>query len=266
MKRKVKLFIVLNLLTLSVLLIGFRPANPAEKNIAFINSSLFQILPNIYVYKDICNVYVLKSGNSALLIDAGSGNIASHLNEIGVDKVEWILHTHYHRDQCIGSSVLNKSGAKIAISEKEADLLNRDEKTSPFKLPETLLLNGELPGWGKRLAPFQSVETDKSLTDGEEFVWNQYKIKIIDTPGHTEGSISFLVEVDGKRLCFTGDLIMKGGHVRDLYSMQWVYLQNPGIAASISSLSKLDEINANVLLPSHGEIISSPAEDIKLLD
>lgn len=254
------------LLIFSILTSGFISISQTEKKESFITGCFRTITPGIYVFKDICNVYILKSGNSALLIDAGSGNITHYLNEIGVDKVEWVLHTHYHRDQCIGSFDLKKSGAKTAIGEPEADLLNRDEVTAPFKLPETILLNGELPGWGKRLAPFESPGVDKKLIDGEEFIWKQYKIKVINTPGHTEGSVSYFIEVDGKKLCFTGDLIMKGGYIRDFYSMQWIYLQNPGIEASIASLAKLSEIHPDLLLPSHGEIMDSPTEDIKMLN
>src|SRR5579859_4378685 len=65
---------------------------------------LTQISPNLYVLRDSCNVYVLKDGNRALLVDFGSGHVLNLLSQIGVTRVDAILHTHHHRDQCQGDS------------------------------------------------------------------------------------------------------------------------------------------------------------------
>jgi hypothetical protein len=65
---------------------------------------LTQISPNLYVLPDTCNVYVLKNGDHAILIDFGSGHVLNLLTQIGVSKVEAILHTHHHRDQCQGDA------------------------------------------------------------------------------------------------------------------------------------------------------------------
>ena len=73
------------------------------------------IVAGVYHFKDACNVYLLKSGNSAILIDAGTGKMAGHLKDAGITSIDWILHTHYHRDQCTGDSKLKDYGAKIAI-------------------------------------------------------------------------------------------------------------------------------------------------------
>lgn len=65
-------------------------------------------------------MYQIKSCTSAILIDDGSETIADYLNEIGVSKIDWILHTHYHRDQCLGDLQFKLKGTAIAIgSEKK---------------------------------------------------------------------------------------------------------------------------------------------------
>ena len=224
------------------------------------------ILPDLYLYKGATNSYLLKSGSSAILIDAGSESIPDHLREIGVSKVEWILHTHYHRDQCLGDMKLKKQGVSIGISSLEKEMLEPAGLQPPFKITAQFLLNGELPDWGRRMAPFQKPGVDKILDDGSSFAWNQYHIRVIGTPGHTGGSITYLVETGGKRIAFTGDLIMQGGHVQDLYSMQWTYLENPGIDSSLVSLKKVSGFRPDLILPSHGEIVSDPGHDIRLLE
>src|SRR5579872_4289526 len=45
---------------------------------------LTQISPNLYVLRDTCNVYVLKNGDRAILIDFGSGHVLDLLAQIGV--------------------------------------------------------------------------------------------------------------------------------------------------------------------------------------
>ena len=70
-----------------------------------------QQCPHLYRWTDTCNVYVLKDGKSAILIDLGDGTVLSHLGEIGVTKVDWVLLTHHHREQCQGFPL---SRSKIA--------------------------------------------------------------------------------------------------------------------------------------------------------
>jgi len=39
----------------------------------------------LYLWTDVCNVYVLHDGAHALLIDLGDGSVLDHLGGIGVD-------------------------------------------------------------------------------------------------------------------------------------------------------------------------------------
>ena len=50
-----------------------------------------QVTKDIYLFPDICNVYVIKSGELGLLIDLGTGDVLDHLKEIGINKIEWVL-------------------------------------------------------------------------------------------------------------------------------------------------------------------------------
>ena len=49
--------------------------------------------PDLFAWTDTCNVYVLRDGDAALLIDLGDGSVLDHLSEIGVKRVEWVLFT-----------------------------------------------------------------------------------------------------------------------------------------------------------------------------
>ena len=78
-----------------------------------------KITENLYLFEDTCNVYVVKDGTRALLVDFGSGKVLDHLSEIGVTQVDWILHTHHHRDQCQGDSLANERRIPIAVPAHE---------------------------------------------------------------------------------------------------------------------------------------------------
>ena len=67
-----------------------------------------KISEHLYRFQDTCNVYVVKDGTHAVLIDFGSGRILDHLGDLGITTVDWILHTHHHRDQCQGAALANE--------------------------------------------------------------------------------------------------------------------------------------------------------------
>ena len=78
--------------------------------------------PNLFTWTDTCNVHIVRDGDAALLIDLGDGSVLDHLAEIGVKRVEWILFTHHHREQCQGAPKLQGRGVKLAAPEAERAL------------------------------------------------------------------------------------------------------------------------------------------------
>ena len=81
-----------------------------------------KITENVWAFEDTCNVYVIKDGASCVLIDFGSGKILDHLPRMGISKVDYILHTHHHRDQCQGDRKAIARGIPIAVPAHEKHL------------------------------------------------------------------------------------------------------------------------------------------------
>jgi glyoxylase-like metal-dependent hydrolase (beta-lactamase superfamily II) len=81
--------------------------------------------PDLFLWTDTCNVYVLRDGDAALLVDLGDGSILDHLARIGVKRVEWVLFTHHHREQCQGAPRLKGTGARLAAPEAERAFFER---------------------------------------------------------------------------------------------------------------------------------------------
>ena len=225
--------------------------------------NLSQLSKNVYIFKDYVNVYAITHENKALLIDFGSGEILNYLLGIDVEKIEYILHTHYHRDQCFGDKQALARNIKIGGSEREKKLFN-DAETF-WKTKSYYDIYFFKPTF---FTSTYNIPLEFMFKTEDNFNWGPYQFKIIDTRGHTKGSISYVVEVDGKKLAFTGDLIHSGGKVITYYDLQYYYNDNGenGIVRSFDSFKRLLSTNPDILLPSHGNIIEDPQQDIKLLE
>ncbi|MFQ5808031.1 MAG: MBL fold metallo-hydrolase, partial [Armatimonadota bacterium] len=79
-----------------------------------------RVAKDVFLFRDTCNVYVLRDGADAILIDLGSGAVLEHLREIGVRRVAWVVHTHHHREQCQGDHLLQPRGIRLAVPAGEA--------------------------------------------------------------------------------------------------------------------------------------------------
>ncbi|RPH39922.1 MAG: MBL fold metallo-hydrolase, partial [Planctomycetota bacterium] len=84
--------------------------------------------PDLYVWTDTCNVYVIRDGESAVLIDLGDGSVLDHLGDIGVRQVDWVLFTHHHREQCQGAPKLKGRNAKVGVPAVERELFENPSK------------------------------------------------------------------------------------------------------------------------------------------
>jgi glyoxylase-like metal-dependent hydrolase (beta-lactamase superfamily II) len=208
---------------------------------------LRRLTPSLYWFGDTCNVYLLKSGAYGLLFDFGSGGVLDHLGEAGVEGVEWVLHTHHHRDQCQGDYLLEARGVRIAVPEREAALF---AETDAFWRLKRIYSNYDVSSIGNTLP--RPVPVARRLRDYERFEWRGHSIQVIPTPGHTKGSVSYLFEVDGTRVAVAGDLIAEPGAIESIHDLQWQYGFPDGVGAALHSVLLLASKRPDWVLGSHG--------------
>src|SRR2546427_8162800 len=65
-----------------------------------------------------------------------------------------------------------------------------------------------------------SVAPDRELQPGESFHWEGMDIQVVATPGPTDGSVSYILEADGQKFAFAGDLIYGSGQLWNFYTLQ----------------------------------------------
>jgi len=219
-----------------------------------------QISKNLFVLEDTCNVYVIRDGEHGVLIDFGSGAILKHLSAMGVTKIDWVLHTHHHRDQAQGDSLAVQRGIPIAVPAHERYL---------FEDVERFWRNRRIFELYQVRNDFFSLTADvpvsASLYDYDRFDWRGHEFLIQPTPGHTIGSVSLLTTVDGKKIVFSGDLIFAPGKVQTLYDLQYYYQEHEGVDFSIYSLAQLCTAEPDLLCPSHGREFADPVPGMQEL-
>ncbi len=158
------------------------------------------------------NCYLLISDNETVVIDPGD-EVNKILKEIGRARVKYIVLTHYHFDHVLtAQEIRKKTGAEILIHEQDKNFLN--------------------------------FPADRYLQENEEIKIGQNILKVIHSPGHTQGSICLM----GEREIFVGDLLFEDGYGRaDLPGGSEEDLRN--------SLQKLEKIlpKGTMVYPGHGD-------------
>ncbi len=181
-----------------------------DKIPAYSAESWGQVLPDLFVVSWLgmtpeqvdCHVFALRGEAGILLVDCGTPwghkRLGENLQRCGLDvaDVRTILLTHGHLDHARGGRVFKGLGVEI--------LGHRDI----FALVECEWAAQEPVAGAQGACP---CRMDGSLADGDEINRCGFAIRVIHTPGHTGGCLSYLIEVNGQPCLFSGDLVMGNG-------------------------------------------------------
>jgi glyoxylase-like metal-dependent hydrolase (beta-lactamase superfamily II) len=194
-----------------------------------------------------CHVYGLDGGDEWVLVDCGAGLGTAQILEIGrrdgldLQRMRHVLLTHKHGDHAGGAAMLRRACPWIRVHASphtSAILHNGDEQGSGVEM-------GKRVGIYPADYRFEADLVEEEIVDGDVITVGDLSLEVISTPGHCEGHLSFLVEVDGSRLLFSGDAIFWGGTVM-LQGVPDCSLQD-----SLATILRLEEIAIDVLLPGH---------------
>lgn len=216
--------------------------------------------PGLYAWSDTCNVYALAADDAALLIDTGDGSAIEALDEIGVERIAWVVFTHHHREQCQGFPVLADDAVKTAAPSAERALL---EKPTDYRrmIPS---LGDPFTVYGASYVrpPIEPIPISRSLEAGETLSWSGYELRCVETPGNSPGAMTYILDAGGRRVAFSGDVVCDGPRMHTWFDTEWDYGFGKGLETLIESVDRLAEQSPDVLLPSHGPVISNPLEQL----
>jgi glyoxylase-like metal-dependent hydrolase (beta-lactamase superfamily II) len=216
-------------------------------------SAFEQVAPGVARFRDACNVYALVRAGEAVLVDFGSGAVLDHLPELGVERVTDVLVTHHHRDQVQGLARAQAAGVRIWVPPLERELIDGIDRRW-----ETRQLDNDYDLRQDRFSLLEQVPVAGTVTEYKSRRYGHVEAYALPTPGHTVGSVTYLIEVDGRRLAFSGDLVHGDGRLWSLAATQWTYSGIEGLAATFFSCGVLAGEAPDLLLPSHGDPVESP--------
>jgi len=199
----------------------------------------------------------VKDGDAALLIDLGAGSVLDRLKDIGVKKVEWVLFTHHHREQCQGAPLLEGKGVQVGGPAAERDLFETPAKYRKMnvKLGDAFTIHGA----SYVRPPVHPVKIDRAFARMDAFEWHGREFRCIETKGNSPGSMSYMVQRGGRWLAFTGDLMLDDARLHNWFDSEWDYGFAAGIYALCNSAGQVEGYQPEWMLPSHGPAIRDAA-------
>ena len=181
------------------------------------------------------NTYVLEFADGCVLIDAGCG--LEEIRELCSKPIKAVFLTHGHFDHVLKVEEYDKLNVPIYGNEKTKRFFLDPELNASYTPEDVYQVNN-----------FVSVK------DGDEVEVSGVKIKCMETPGHSEDSMSYLI---GNTL-FSGDTVFSVAVGR-------TDLKTGNIDEQIKTLTKLKDLDYEILLSGHGRA-STKEEQITNID
>ena len=160
--------------------------------------------PNVFVYQDTCNVYLLREGDSAILFNLGDGSILDHLKEIGVKTIEWVIFSDHHREQSQGVHRIDRNITKVAAPKDEQALFETPLQFRKWR--PTLGDAYTVHGASYVRPPSAAIKLDRLLAADEVFTWRGHEITCVSTPGHSPGGMCYVLRKGDNTCAFTGGI------------------------------------------------------------
>ncbi len=205
--------------------------------------SVKEIKPKVWVIDDhkAVNIYLIEGRDSSLLVDTGTGaaDLASLIKKLTA-KPLIVVNTHGHSDHAGGDYQFGKIYVHPSDSAAARMSATAVSRASAAKN----MLRGAVPSPDEL---FKSKEIHSKLVgvkDGRIFQLGDRQIQVIETPGHTPGSICLLDK--SNKLLFTGD---------NNNTAVWLFLpESRPLSVYLQSLKKLSGMISefDTLLPGHG--------------
>ena len=153
---------------------------------------IHEILP-VGMLRCNCSVFGDEQSREALVVDPGDeiDSVLRMAAKHGL-KITAIVSTHAHIDHIGGAQTLKQAtGAAVYMNLNDTEL----QKMMPMQA-----------GWLGVPTP-DAVNIDVGLKDGDSLLVGATAVQVLDTPGHTPGSISLWMPLEGKLVA--GDTLFR---------------------------------------------------------
>jgi glyoxylase-like metal-dependent hydrolase (beta-lactamase superfamily II) len=238
---------------------GFTPRpTPVAK---FLLPQPVALAPGVYLLGKLAPgaAYAVETPEGLVLIDSGlqadAAAVTEQLAALGLDvgRLRAVLLTHVHADHSLGAEHLRaRTGAKVYAGRADCPPLReggpREAFFSSFHMPDVAA---------------HPTTVDVELVGGETLAFGSTRFAVIAAPGHTPGSVCYLLERPGLRALFTGDVVLHlspaGGDALGTYAAYLPPLYRGSARDYLATLRKLRALPLpDLILPGHPRMDPEP--------
>jgi glyoxylase-like metal-dependent hydrolase (beta-lactamase superfamily II) len=164
------------------------------------------VAPGVYLLGETspAAAYAVQTADGLVLVDSGledsAAAVTRQLTRLHLDpaRLRAVLLTHVHADHSLGAECLRlRTGARVYAGRGDCrplrDARPREAFVSTFSMPD--------------VTPHPTT-VDVELAGDETLTFGDARFRVIAAPGHTPGSVCYLLERPGLRALFSGDVVM----------------------------------------------------------
>lgn len=225
---------------------------------------IVQVTPHLYMFGPEMagkNFAILIADNGhALLLDCGlfpklvlERIISDMKAHLGLKQIDACWISHSHGDHFTLFPALQDHGVKFWTMDSIAD---KCENPRFYDYPAMI---------GAYNAGFESAKIDRILKPGDVIDWEGYKLHIDWMPGQTEFGNALWLELDGKRVVFTGDNLFGDPADPAQNGHECVVARNSAITEEgyLVAARYLQQLKPDIIMGAHGVLMTEPTAFIE---
>jgi glyoxylase-like metal-dependent hydrolase (beta-lactamase superfamily II) len=221
---------------------------------------IVQVTPHLYKFSDMLagkNFAIIISDNGrGLLLDCGifpeqllHELVLEMQKHLGLKRIDALWINHMHGDHfTLGSVVKEQYGAQIWTLDRIVDKVH-----NPLRYDYCALITSYNPR-------YEGLEVDRPLKDGEVVEWEGLKLHIDWMPGQTEFGNCLWLELDGKKIAFTGDNLFGDPSDPEQNGHEAVVARNSAIFEEgyVLGSKYLVALKPDIIMGAHNVLMTNP--------
>lgn len=221
---------------------------------------LRQVTPHLYkLSHDFLgrNFYmIIADDGHALILDCGlfpqkdlDEIIVGARQHLGLKQIDAFWISHMHGDHFLhGPRLKEKYGAEAWTLDK---IVDRCEHPRSYDYSALVSAYGD---------GFDGMAIDKGFKDGESIDWHGHRIQVDWLPGQTEFGCCLWLDLDGKRIAFTGDNLFGDSTNETQTAHDCVVCRNSAILEEghILGSQYLLDLNPDIVMAAHSFVLDNP--------